>query len=246
MRTKFLIMILVAALLACDDSGDPTALTPGKAGSLARFAMSATYLYAVDEQSLNVYKINSNGALEKRNQTQIGVNVETIFIKDNNLYIGTQDAMSILDISNPEAPQYQSRYNHIVACDPVVVQDTLAFVTFRTSECRTMGANALEIINIKDPTTPIQLCSYTLTAPYGLGVDGNLLFVCEGNDGLKVFNVTNPAKPTIIGIHDDIHAYDVIIEGNGKMILTGKDGVSQYSYTPSGDMQKLSHISIQQ
>lgn len=246
MKAQSFILLLVICMLACDDSGDSSGLTgTGKAGSLARFALSSTHLYAVDDESLNVYRFTETGGLEKTNQTYLGVSIETIFIKDNYLYIGSQDAMRILDITDADAPAWQSNYTHVVACDPVVVQDTLAFVTFRTNNCRAMTANALEIINIKDPRNPIQLSSYTLTGPYGLGVDGELLFVCEGDNGLCVFNVSDPTKPAMMARHTDIQAYDVIVN-DGLLILTGKSGISQYSYTTSGVLQKVSQISIQQ
>ncbi len=86
-------MILVACLLACDDSGDPSGLGPtGKAGSLARFALSSTHLYAVDEQSLNVYRFLDNGALAKVSTTHISAQTsKRSIIKDNELYIGAQE-----------------------------------------------------------------------------------------------------------------------------------------------------------
>lgn len=237
-------MLLVACLLACDDSGDPSGLSPtGTAGSLARFALSSTHLYAVDAQSLNVYRFLENGALTKIDHTYLGADIETIYIKNNELYIGAQDGMRIFDLTDPDSPVYKSIYNHITACDPVVVQDTLAFVTYRVSNCRTVGVNALDIINIKDPEHPVQLSTYTLKSPYGLGIKNNLLFVCDGTAGLKIFDVTNPYIPVVINVYDDITAHDIIIDGD-RIILTGPGGVSQYSYTPLGELQKLSEIHV--
>jgi len=244
MKAKWSMIILVACMLACDDSEGPSGLSPtGTAASLARFALSSTHLYAVDEQSLNVYKILDNGALAEMNHTYLGADIETIYIKDSDLYIGAQDGMRIFDITDPDSPVYQSIYDHITACDPVVVQDTLAFVTYRVSSCRATGFSALDIINIKDPTRPVQLSSYELANPYGLGVKNNLLFVCDGTAGLKVFDVTDPYKPAMIKVYEDIVAQDIIIDDD-RIILTGPGGVTQYSYTPTGELQKLSEITI--
>jgi len=245
MKAKIFTLLLFACLLACDeDSGDSTTLNPtGKAGSLARFALSSTHLYAVDEQSLNVYRLSENGALAKTNHTYLGADIETIYIKGSELYIGAQDGMRIFNITDPDNPKYKSMYAHITACDPVVVQDTLAFVTYRVSNCRRLGVNALDIINVKNTERPVLLSSYTLTEPYGLGVKNNLLFVCDGSAGLKIINVTNPYKPAIIRVYDDIVAQDIIIDGD-RIILTAATGISQYSFTPLGQLQKLSEINV--
>jgi hypothetical protein len=246
MRTSTVCLILVAYLgFSCADPDGPNANSlTGKGGSLARFAVTPTHLYSVDDESLNVYQIMENGALEKMNEIPIGMGVETIFAGDHRLYIGTNDAMIIYDITNPASPDFVSEYTHIVACDPVVVQDTLAFVTIRTSGCRNATSNSLEIINIKDPQQPMLVSNYTLDFPYGLGVDGNLLFVCEGDGGLKILDVSNPFNAVLLTKYSGINAYDVI-PNNGVLVLTGTEGVTQYDYADQAAIKKLSIIPAQ-
>jgi hypothetical protein len=247
MRNTILLIGLVALLqFSCDDGGDGegSALT-GKAGSLARFAITDTHLYAVDNKQLNVYQILADGSLGKINSSYIGEGVETIFARGNELFIGTNSGMVTYDISNPSAPVMISFYNHFFACDPVVVQDTLAFVTIRSNNCRAASINQLDIINIKDLENPVTLSTYNLDSPYGLGVDGNLLFVCEGDYGMKVLNISNPRSATLIKHYPNVHAYDVI-PNDGILILTGDDGVMQYDYSNESNITKLSTIPVQQ
>jgi hypothetical protein len=247
MRNSLIIIILLTGIaFSCEDSGgeNSTSLT-GKGGSLARFAVTSTHLYAVDDESLNVYQILSNGELGKINSVSLEEGVETIFAYGESLYIGTNSAMHTFDITNPSNPSFVSSYSHIVACDPVVVQDTLAFVSIRVSNCRPTGSNTLDIINIKNPSTPILLSNYTLQSPYGLGVDGNLLFVCEAEHGLKILDISNPFNATLIKSYSNEHAYDVIPH-NGLLILTGDDGIAQYDYSDQLNIQKLSLIPVQQ
>jgi hypothetical protein len=249
MRNTLLLMLLgfVAILqFSCEDgeNGDGSALT-GKAGSMARFAITDTHLYAVDDQQLNVYQILDDGSLGKINSVNIGEGVETIFARGNELFIGTNFAMLTYDISNPSAPSLLSSYTHFVACDPVVVQDTLAFVTIRSNNCRAAFENKLDIINIKDLANPVMVSSYNLDSPYGLGVDGDLLFVCEGDFGMKVLDVSNPRNATLIKHYSGVHAYDVI-PNDGILILTGDDGITQYDYTDQSNITKLSTIPVQQ
>jgi len=246
-RILFMLCVVVAGLAAfsCQDGSDGTSADglTGKGGSMARFAVTATHLFAVEDDALKVYQIMGNGALEKINAFQLNPGVETIFARDHWLYLGTVDAMITYDITTPANPVYVSSYSHFVACDPVVVQDTLAFVTLRTYGCRPSSTNQLEIINIKNPQQPVMVSSYSLNSPYGLGVDGDLLFVCEGESGLTVLNVKDPMNVKLIKRYDENDAYDVI-PNDGTLIMTGKDGVAQYDYTDADAIRKLSLIPV--
>ena len=248
MKTRILFIVCMAvvglAAFSCQDSdGTTTDGLTGKGGSLARFAVTATHLYAVEDDALKVYQLMGNGALEKINEVQLSPGVETIFVREHWLYLGTVDAMITYDIATPASPMFVSSYSHFVSCDPVVVQDTLAFVTLRTYSCRPASVNHLEIINIKDPQQQVMLTSYSLNSPYGLGVDGDLLFVCEGESGLTVLNVKDPMNVKLVKRYAEDDAYDVI-PNDGTLILTGKDGVAQYDYTDPDAIKKLSLIPV--
>lgn len=227
---------LIAALLgiiviasSCNDGDSNPMLSTGKGGSMARFAITDTHVYTVDANNLYIYEIAESGAIEKVNQVELDGGVETIFAQKDKLYFGTSSSMITYDISDPANPKFDSQYTHFTACDPVVVQDTIAYITIRTSNCRTSGQNVLEILNIKDPANPYTLSVTEVNGPYGLGVDGNTLFVCEGEDGFMMFDVTDPGNPQVKGRITDCHTYD-LIPNNGLLTVTGNDGVMQYSY----------------
>ncbi len=243
---QFLLVMLAMSslLMACGDDSNDSLPQTGQGGSLARFAVSDTHVYVVDRETLFVYQIMPDGGLSKLNHVLIGEGVETIFARDNYLFIGTEQAMMIYDVKLPSQPQLVSNYQHIVSCDPVVVQDTLAFATLPTSRCRLAGENALEVINVKDPSNPRLVSRYTLHSPYGLGVDGELLFVCEGSNGLVVMDISDPFNLKVIARYTSFDAYDVIPH-NGILILTGKDGIAQYDYSDSKNIKLISHIPVQ-
>jgi hypothetical protein len=245
MRNLLLPLILAIIAVSCDDPTTPGADGIGQSGSLARFALTPTHLYSVDDEYLNVYQIMDNGSLEKVNSASLGPGVETIFTREHWLYIGTNSAMITYDIINPASPVYVSQYSHFVACDPVVVQDTLAYVTIRTTNCRGATSNTLDIISIKNPEYPTLLSNYILESPYGLGIDGNLLFICEGDNGLKIFDVSNPFNAVLVKSYGDVHAYDVI-PNEGVLILTGQEGIVQYDYSDQSAIKMLSTISVLQ
>lgn len=236
--------ILLAVLSACGDDVGGRSAGQGRAGSLARFAVTASHLYAVDDDELLVYQLYDGGQIGYYGSVSLGMGVETITTRDTLLYIGTNRAMMIYDISKPSTPAFVSQFDHFVGCDPVVVQDTLAYVTLRTTGCRQVTANTIDIVNIKDPRKPLLVVTHGLQSPYGLGVDGELLFVCEGVNGLKVFNVSDPFDLKLVKAYPDVDAYDVI-PNHGLLVLTGKTGVVQYDYTDHNNITELSTIGIQ-
>jgi hypothetical protein len=247
MKNIFNITVLLAfILIACEDGGQSDKLSPGngKGGSMARFALGSNHLYIVNNTSVIVFAMNENGALEKGNTVDAGFGIETIFIRGNNLFLGANDAMYIFDISDPGSPLFISRYTHIYSCDPVVTEGTYAYVSLRTREgCHFQTNDVLEIININDLANPILVKEYPATTPYGLGVDGNILFLCRGDNGVTIYNAADPLDMTVIKSYPDVHAYDVI-PNNGVFIMTGNDGIYQYSYAQPSDIQLLSHIQV--
>jgi hypothetical protein len=89
------------------------------------------------------------------------------------------------------------------------------------------------------------LGNYTLESPYGLGVDNNLLFICEGDNGLKIFDVSNPFNAVLVKNYRDVNAFDVI-PNEGILILTGQEGIVQYDYSDQCAIKKVSTISVLQ
>lgn len=210
---------------------------------MARFAITDTHVYTVDAENLHVYKIAANGAVEKVNEVALNGSVETIFALGHKLYFGTATSMLTYNISDPAEPKFDSEYTHFTACDPVVVQDTIAYVTVRSNGCRNGSENILDILNVKDPANPVLLSTTRLTAPYGLGIDGKTLFVCEGEHGMTVLDVSDPKGPVIKAQINDGHTYD-LIPNEGTLIVTGNDGIMQYSYS-GFELELLSTIGVE-
>ncbi|MFN5555124.1 MAG: hypothetical protein ACK48F_02850 [Chryseotalea sp.] len=221
--------ILCLCITSCSDDGSEIGQASGKAGSMARFATTPNYVYTVDNQSLYVYQRASDGSLQKVNERKLFTQVETIFYYEEKIFLGSRNAVFIYDVNNGANPVLLSEYKHILSCDPVVVKDTLAFATFRLSDCRLQGIDLLEVINIKDLQNPVSLGLYAVPTPYGLAVSDNNLFVCLGNNGLRVFDVSNPRNLSIKSNHLGFHAYDVIAN-NDKLIITGNTGIQQHVY----------------
>jgi hypothetical protein len=189
-----------------------------------------------------MFDISNKTAPLKINEFSTGLNVETMFLTDNNMFLGTTTGMLIYDISNPALPVPQALFTHAKSCDPVIVSDTLAYITQRTGTTCGWGLNVLDVVSIKNINQPVLLMSYRLVNPYGLGKDGDLLFICDGTAGLKVYDASNPSDIInhLIFSYPDIKAYDVIPIGS-VLVLIGDDGLYQYNYS---DVRNIKLISI--
>lgn len=248
----FLFLALAAAglmllLNSCDKGFNDSAPGPqtGTGGSMARFAITGNTLYIVSKQSLEVYDINDGGNPSKAVTKNLGVGIETIFPYQKNLFIGAMDGMYIYNNATPDNPVLLSKYTHVLSCDPVVVQGKYAYVTLRAGvNCRPGGSfSSLDVVDISDPKNPLMVNSQRMDSPYGLGVSGNKLFVCEGDRGFRVMDITDPKVPVQKLFFQEVPAYDVIVENN-QLIVTGKEGLYQYKYDDSDSIEYLSKIPV--
>lgn len=221
----------------------------GQAGSLAKYAVAGgpelNYLYAVTSSELQVVDIADPTNLRQVNSLQIDDRgIETIFPFKQFLLLGTQSGMLVYDISQPTTPTYVSEFWHVRSCDPVVAQDSFAYVTLRGGTNCGGTQNELHVLDISQPDAPEELHVYQLNGPYGLGIDGDLLFVCDGNAGLRVYDASNPAQGLEqIAIFTDINAKDVIPH-NGLLLMIGDDGFYQYRYE-NQKVELISKIDVQ-
>lgn len=218
----------------------------GAGGSMARFGIKGDALFIMSDYVVKVLNISS-----KTNPVNTGMDfyttgdAETMVLTDKYMFIGTSSGMLVFDVSNPFSPQQKSFFSHAKACDPVIVDDTLAYITLRSGNSCGGVSNMLSVVNIKDIENPKLVMTYPLTNPHGLGKDGDLLFICDGSAGLKVFDASDPETITSnpVKIYPDVQAYDVI-PVNGLLILIGEDGLRQYDYTDIQNISLLSSIEV--
>jgi hypothetical protein len=217
----------------------------GVGGSMARFGIKGDVLYVLDKNTLKIFDISSKTNPVKHNDIYPGWGVETMFLTDKTMFLGTTTGMVIYDISIPLSPQSRTFFTHARSCDPVVVDDTLAYITLRTGTNCGGSQNTLSVVNVKNLNSPSLVMTYPMKNPHGLGKDGDLLFVCDGVDGLKIYDASNPKAITthLIYTYANINAYDVIPVGN-VLVLIGDDGLYQYNYSNVKSITLLSSILV--
>jgi len=202
----------------------------GTGGSMARFTIVQSWLYAVTQSDLQLFNITTPSRPLVWARVNLGWGIETIFPYKDKLFIGSMTGMFIFDNSNPSSPTMLSEFRHARACDPVVAADTMAYVTLRSGTMCGGGQNQVDLISISDLMAPRLIKSYFMQEPNGVGIDGTTLFVCDGRAGLKIFDASNPLNLRLLAHMPDWHAYDIIPLGS-RAILTGNSGIVQFDYT---------------
>lgn len=225
-------------LMATADSAGGT----GEGGSMARFKIVGDYLYAVDNHNINVFGINDLEAPKELESVFAGFDIETIFNRGEHLFLGSRSGMYIYNITAPESPKFVSEFQHGTACDPVVVDDQYAYVTLRGGNDCGATESGLFIIDITDLEKPVQVASYKMDGPYGLGVKDNLIFVCDGDSGLKVFDKTDVLDLKSVSHFQNIITYDVI-PLDSHLLMIGDKTLYQYAYEQSS-ISLLSSFSL--
>jgi len=200
----------------------------------------------VHNNALKVFSIGTTPGMQKGVDIQVSRVIETIYPFQGRLFLGTTTGMLVYGLSDPSKPTFISEFNHVNSCDPVVVADTIAYVTLRSgTECNGF-TNQLDLINISNLSNPQLIKTYPMHNPHGLGIDNGLLFICDGDAGLKVYDASNPYQITQnqIAHFQNIKTYDVI-PYNGVLMLIGADGLFQYDYSDPSNLVLLSSILVQ-
>ena len=230
-------------------SGSGSSSAFGIGGSMARFGLNGDYLYVVDKTQFHVIDVKNGDKPKLVGELSVNNNeVETMFIVDDHIFLGTRSGMLIYSLDDPKNPQFKSRYSHINSCDPVVVQNHIAYVTLHSGNACGRSVNRLDILTLSQDYTEATLAySYNMNKPYGLGLDDEILFLCDGQKGLRIFNASDLSMidQHEIATFEDIKAFDVIPFDN-YLFMIGDDGFYQYNYSDINNIYEISHIPVEE
>ena len=226
--------------------GGTSGTSYGVGGSMARFGLYKDFLYVVNQSSLLTFKLNSNSQVTLLSTNYVNWNAETIFITDNHLFLGTQNGLIVMTLEVPEMPVQIGNFAHMTSCDPVVIKGDLAFITLKGgSTCRGGILNQLDVVQMSNSYSKFTLLkSYPMFGPQGLGIDDDLLFLCDGDAGLKIYNAADPLAITQIAIFPSINAYDVI-PMNDYLFMIGEKGFTLYDYSNIQDIKQIGFIPVE-
>jgi hypothetical protein len=212
-------------------------------GSMSRFGLYDNYLYVVINNQMNIIDLSDGTAPRPVGNMYIGNNVETIFPYQDKLFMGTPSGLLVYSVENPLQPVMRSQIKHVYGCDPIVVENDLAYVSIHSGNLCGQTTNELIIIDVSNIDEPVQLVSYPMSHPKGLGIDNGALFLCD--DGLKIFKSSDPQifLSNLLKHYTGMDGYDVIPFNNLLLMISDK-GLYQYDYSDLNHIVELSFIPV--
>jgi hypothetical protein len=243
---SLIIVCIVGAFYSCSKTGADNSgnfQTNGKSGSLARFTVVGNYMYAIDNKQLLVFDVTNAKIPVLKNTLTVANDIETIYPFRDKLFIASNSGMFMYNISNPTSPTQEAFVQHVTGCDPVVANDSFAYLTIHSgTACGRNNVNELQIYNIKNSVSNNSFVgSIQMENPLGLGLHENTLFVCDKGNGLTVFDITDGAKPKLMQTIAGEEFLDVI-PYNNTLICMLADGIAYYDITDVKNITKLSTI----
>ena len=240
---KLLIILCVVFLYSCEKNAATTASTQtGKGGSITRFTIAKNYLYVVTNHYLSVYSLSNPAQPEMVHTSELNYDIETIYPYNNYLFLGTRTGLYVYSIDTAAAPSLIGLAQHARSCDPVVVNDSVAFVTLKSSGGCGPAVAGLYVHDIANIMNPVLKTTVPLPDPTGLGIQDSILYVCCGGEGMKVFNIKDPYSPTLISTKTDGNYLDVI-PYNGILICNDTEGIILYDINQPGKPVLIKKIS---
>jgi hypothetical protein len=248
MKHSILVLIAILLITSCskNSSVSNSSNSIGQGGSMARFTIANNHLYTVDGEYLSVFDISNTATPLFKNKIQIGFNIEAVFPFKDKLFIASNSAMYIYSIANPSSPSQESQVQHLTGCDPVVANDSVAYLTIHGGNQCGSTINQLQVYDIKNINYPQLVQSINLTNPMGLGMSGNTLYVCDNGTGLKVYDITDPYNPILKSTLTGENFIDVILMDTPTMetymICMLTNGVAYYNVTNPNQIIKLGTV----
>jgi hypothetical protein len=239
-KTGTILTALLLILAACTKDAPLT----GGAGifvapkSISRFIASNNNLYVAAQQGLKVF--NTANAVNPTDTKTIGFayqDLTNFTAYQDMLVVGSAAGIAVYNVPTAPAnvPANGLTYN---TCTPLVTNGKCVFISERINTDCGGTANQLQVIDVRTATRVVT--KYQLTAPYGLAVDGDNLFICDGG-AIKFYDASNPAalvlKQTIAASAVEVTAQ------NGKLAAVSANTVYQYTYT-GGTLVEQSNIKI--
>ncbi len=240
---RLLLIVLALVVFGCTKSSDVTGgHTNVKTGSLASFNIQGDFLILIDQNRIISYNITNPDVPKFASQYVDHSNIfETLFIRGDEIFVGSRNEMLIMHMDAVGSFEMIGRASHLRSCDPVVVQEDIAYVTTNSAgPCG--GADLLLIYDVSDIFQPQILVQREMSAPLGLAIHGKYLYICDQKDGLVIYNVESTYDPKVARKISIDGARDIIIYDPTEMMLLTDDALQFYDITePSNPVFKYEY-----
>jgi len=135
----------------------------------------------------------------------------------NTMYVGTDQSLLMVDISNPVSPSQISSI--AVSVNALSIWGNYLYAGTTDGHLITF--------NIAQPAAPVQVSSQTVpTAAVVMRASNNLLFIADDVSGLLTYSLANPTVPVLVSTFQPASAIgDLAIDGNLALLATSDQGM---------------------
>lgn len=229
-RSALFFMAVSLIFVACQKSGSSAGAAAGGTGvggSLAKFTIVGSYVYAVSSHFLYAIDISDPAHPVKKGQTALSFDMETIYPYKNRLFIGSRTGLYIYSIDTASGPRLIGEAKHGRSCDPVVANDSVSYSTLKGSTDCGPATSGLYVYDVRNLNYPLLKKTIPINEPVGLGMADSALYVCCAGVGLKVYSIKDAYNPverqTVTGA-----GFTDVIPYNDLLICWVSEGISLY------------------
>jgi hypothetical protein len=190
----------------------------GGVGTIFDQLVNTNYLYVAqqgDFTGILIYDLSSSPPVLVGSYSETGQDPFSVVLLKNYLFVGTAEALLVLDVSTPSTPTKVATL--ALPTSAMAISGNFLFVG--TTDKR------LVVLDVTNPATPLQVAQSSVPDfPNILRTSGTLLFVADNAAGLLTYGISNPSHPVLLSQYQPSSATeDVAIDGN-LALLAATDG----------------------
>jgi hypothetical protein len=161
---------------------------------------------------------------------------QALALESTDLYVGTDDSLQVLDVSNPQNPNPIGLVNLPIYSLPITGTSLYA----GTPDGR------LVVFDVSQPSNPVQKTSLNLAdVASQMTVSGTLLLVADFTGGLLIYDITMPSAPSLLSqTKPSSGVYDVAADGNLALLAGWEAGLVIVDLTNPSQPQVVGQIGV--
>jgi hypothetical protein len=162
-------------------------------------------------------RVGGDGSIEWISHVQTGEARDVALSGDVLILADGKFDLKLFDVSDPADPRRIGTHSSYFFQSAVVVQDGIAYVAG--------GIGGVEVVDIRKPRLPRLLWRRELSEVRGVHVDGEYLYVSDGNDGFRIYSLKG-AEPEEVSLLDTPGwNCDCFVIGDTAYLADGGNGI---------------------
>lgn len=207
----------------------------------SRFAHHGNQLYSIMGNKLTIFDLSLPSPELKKKDMELKKGVTSIEAYEGGLFLGSGSGMLLYSLNDTFLPAFAGEYNSLLACNPLVVHNGIAYATIYSGNPAGQTVNELIAVDVSELANPQLLQRKKLTKPKGLALSNGRLYVCDNR--LRIYEIEDNEEPIgeLVSRIEIPDCYRVFADGDRLVIVT-KNGLLQYDCSQAENPVELAEI----